>query len=195
MRRMKDNWLLGLLLLRRATVTSIAGTGALIWLLVASQNSNAAIAYVQSKSTSQNNSSQSSLTATFSSAQVAVDLNVVAVGWGSTSIGISSVTDTKGNTYTLAVGPTASTSLGSASIYYAKNIVAAAAGANIVTVTFSGGVPFPDVRIAERSGISTTAPLDVSAVATGTGTTGPGTGGRPLLKCSLGREIPLRDQP
>jgi YD repeat-containing protein len=131
----------------------------------------ATIAYVQSTSTSPNNSSLSSLTATFSAAQSAGDLNVVAIGWGSTSIGISSVTDTKGNTYTLAVGPTVVSSVGSTAIYYAKNIVAATAGSNMVTVHFSSGVPYPDVRIAEYSGINTTSPLDVTVTGSGTGTT------------------------
>ena len=168
MRHRKGEWLSGLLL-GPVTMTSIAGICVLLSLCLASPNANAAIAYVQSKSTSQNNSSQSSATATFSAAQVAGDLNVVAVGWGSTTITISSITDTKGNTYTLAVGPTVSN--GTAAIYYAKNIVAAAAGANTVTVTFNAGAPFPDLRIAEYGGISTTSPLDVTAVAIGTGTT------------------------
>ena len=43
-----------------------------------------------------------------------------------------------GNAYTLAVGPTTIAGFASQSIYYAKNIAAAAAGANTVTVTFSG---------------------------------------------------------
>jgi chitodextrinase len=132
---------------------------------------HAAIAYVQSNSASPNNSSLSTLSVTFSAAQTAGDFNVVAVGWGSGGGGaISSITDSKGNSYTLAVGPTL-TGFGNASIYYAKNIAAATAGSNTVTVTFNGGVPFPDIRIAEYSGINTTSPLDVSAVATGTGTT------------------------
>ena len=129
---------------------------------------HAAVAYVQSNSASPNNSSLSTLSVTFSAAQTAGDFNAVAVGWGSGSA-ISSITDSKGNSYTLAVGPT-TISGGSAAIYYAKNIAAASAGANIVTVTFSTGVPFPDVRVAEYSGINTTSPLDVTAVSTGTGT-------------------------
>ena len=131
----------------------------------------AAIAYVQSNSASPNNSSLSTLSVALNSAQAAGDFNVVAVGWGSTTVGISSVTDTKGNTYTLAFGPTVVSSVGSTSIYYAKNIVAAAAGANHLTVTFSAAVPFPDVRVAEYSGISTTSPVDVTVAGNGTGTT------------------------
>jgi chitodextrinase len=137
---------------------------------------HAAISYVQSNSVSPNNSSLSTLSSTFTSAQTAGNFNVVAVGFGSnTAVGISSVTDSKGNTYTLAVGPTftnwgGAATGGTTAIYYAKNIVAAAAGANTVTVTFAGAVGFPDIRMAEYSGIDTTSPLDVTAASTGTGT-------------------------
>ena len=55
-------------------------------------------------------------------------------------------------------------------IYYAQNIAAAAAGANTVTVTFNTTVKYPDVRIVEYSGISTSGPLDVAVGASGTGT-------------------------
>ena len=46
------------------------------------------------------------------------------------------------------------------SIYYAKNIAAAAAEANTVTVTFSGAATAPDVRIAEYRGLDPVNPLD-----------------------------------
>jgi hypothetical protein len=55
-------------------------------------------------------------------------------------------------------------------IYYAKNIAAAAAG-NVVTVKFSTAVPYPDVRVAEYSGIDPVNPLDTSASAAGTSIT------------------------
>ncbi len=57
------------------------------------------------------------------------------------------------------------------SIYYAKNIAAAAAGANSVTVTFSGAASAPDVRIAEYQGIDPANPFDRAIGATGTSTT------------------------
>jgi hypothetical protein len=158
---------LRLSVVRATTLVTLTAIG----LLHAAGPAIAAISYVQSNSASPNNSSLSSLTVTLSAAEAAGDLNVVAVGWGSTTVGISSVTDSQGNSYTLAIGPSATTSVGSTSIYYAPNIAAAAAGANTVTVTFSAAVPFPDVRVAEYSGISTTSPLDVTTVATGTGTT------------------------
>lgn len=76
---------------------------------------------------------------------------------------VNSVTDSRGNVYTLAVGPTTGTGLRQA-VYYARNI---AAGANTVTVTFNQAAAFPDLRILEYSGVNT---LDVTAAATGTGT-------------------------
>src|ERR1700676_2039995 len=112
---------------------------------------------------------QSKVTVSFSAAQSAGDLNVVIVGWGDVSSQVSSVTDSKGNLYSLAVGPTALT--GSApltqSIYYAKNISAALAGANLVTLTFNASVSTPDIRILEYSGLDPLNPLDVTAAATG----------------------------
>ena len=76
---------------------------------------------------------------------------------------ISSVTDSPGNTYSLAVGPTSATGL-QQSIYYAKNI---AGGSNTVTVTFNQAAAYPDVRILEYSGLDTSSPLDVTAAAAG----------------------------
>ena len=107
-----------------------------------------------------------SVSVAYGSAQTAGDLNVVAVGWNDTVSSVSSVTDTKGNIYSLAVGPTRGTGLSQA-IYYAKNIVAAAAGANTVVVKFNQTPAVPDIRILEYSGLSTTSPLDVTAGAFG----------------------------
>src|SRR5205814_1959058 len=53
------------------------------------------------------------------------------------------------------------------SIYYADNILAAAAGANSVTVTFSAAEAFPDIRILEYSGADRANPVDVVASASG----------------------------
>jgi hypothetical protein len=91
---------------------------------------------------------------TFTSAQTAGDFNVVGLVWSS-AVTISSIVDTKGNTYTLAVGPTTSAA-GASPIYYAKNSGAATAGSNSVTVTYSAETTAPDLRVAEYNGISTT---------------------------------------
>ncbi len=50
---------------------------------------------------------------------------MVVVGWNDGTAVVSSVTDSKGNVYTRAVGPTTVSGQLSQSIYYAKNIVAA----------------------------------------------------------------------
>jgi Abnormal spindle-like microcephaly-assoc'd, ASPM-SPD-2-Hydin len=60
----------------------------------------------------------------------------------------------------------------SQSIYYAKNILAAGAGANAVTVTFSVAAVSADIRILEYSGADPNNPVDVTAVGSGSsGTT------------------------
>ena len=107
----------------------------------------------------------------FKVAQTAGNLNVVVVGWADLTRSVVSVTDTKGNVYTRAIGPTVQTGVASQSIYYAKNIGAAAAGANTVTVTFTGAATFPDIRVVEYSGVDPVAPLDVAVGASGTTTT------------------------
>jgi len=56
-------------------------------------------------------------------------------------------------------------------IYYAKNIVAAAAGTNGVTVTFNSAVSDIDLRPAEYAGLDRTNPLDVTTAATGSANT------------------------
>jgi len=60
-------------------------------------------------------------------------LNVVVVGWNDTTSTVQSVTDSTGNAYSLAIGPTSGTGLRQ-SIYYAANING---GSNTVKVTFS----------------------------------------------------------
>ena len=126
------------------------------------------ISFVQSNSgPSTIQASNATVAVSYSAAQTAGDTNIVAVGWGDTSSTISSVTDSKLNTYALAVGPTSGTGLRQ-SIYYAKNI---AGGNNTVTVTFSKAAAYPDVRIVEYSGLDTSTPLDKAVGVGGTGTT------------------------
>ncbi len=107
-----------------------------------------------------------SVSVIYPAAQTAGDLNIVAVGWNDTTSTVSSVTDSRGNTYALAIGPTTGTGLRQ-SIYYAKNI---AAGSNTVTVAFSKAAAFVDVRVLEYSGLDTLNPLDTTAGAVGSGT-------------------------
>jgi hypothetical protein len=98
------------------------------------------------------------------------DLNVVAIGFNNSTSTITSVTDTAGNVYQPAAPLTRGSGMSQA-IYYAKNVKAATAGDNAVTVQFSNAVPFADVRVAEYSGLDPVNPLDTSASAAGSGVT------------------------
>src|SRR6185369_11962585 len=110
---------------------------------------------------------QTTVTVPYTGAQTAGDLNVVVVGWNDSIRTVASVTDSKGNTYAAAVGPTVLTGSLSQTIYYAKNIVGATAGSNSVTVTFSGAAAFPDIRILEYVGADLVNPVDVTAAGSG----------------------------
>ena len=112
-------------------------------------------------------SSNSSVAVSYLNRQTAGNLNIVVAGWGDNTSSISSVTDTQGNTYIPAVGPTSTTGL-QQTIYYAKNIIG---GSNKVTVKFNQAARYPDIRILEYTGLDPSSPLDVTAAGTGTGTT------------------------
>ena len=112
---------------------------------------------------------QSAVSVTYANAQVVGDTNILAIGWNNATSNITSVTDSAGNTYQLAV-PTARGAGISQAIYYAKNIKAAAAGTNTVTVTFSASTPFVDIRAMEYSGLDPVNPFDVGTSASGSGT-------------------------
>jgi hypothetical protein len=99
--------------------------------------------------------------------QTAGNMNVVIIGWDDVASTVTCVTDTAGNTYTLALNPTVGIGI-SQSIYYAKNIHASAS--NTVTVKFSAPARSPDVRVLEYSGLDTINPLDAGAGNFGTGT-------------------------
>jgi hypothetical protein len=111
-----------------------------------------------------------SVAATYAVAQSARNLNVVVIGWNDATASISSVTDSSGNSYAPAGSVVHGTALSQA-IYYAKNIVAAGAGSNTVTVQFSPGASFPDLRIFEYAGLDTASPLDAANGSSGNGFT------------------------
>ncbi len=115
-------------------------------------------------------SPQSTVTVAFTGSQAAGDLNVIVAGWNDSTAIVSSVTDSNGNTYTRAAGPTIISGNASQSIYYAQNISAAGAGANAVTVTFSVAAVYPDIRILEYKGADPNNPVDVIAAKTGAST-------------------------
>lgn len=115
-------------------------------------------------------SPSSAVSVTFAAAQSAGHLNVVVVGWNDTTTLVQSVTDTRGNVYSLAAGPTVLAGVATQAIYYAPNILAAGAGANTVTVAFSAVPNTPVVQILQYSGIVPSSAIDATTVATGTGT-------------------------
>ncbi len=108
---------------------------------------------------------------TFTGPQTAGNLNVVVVGWNDSTSTVSSIVDSVGNSYSVAAAPVVVSGTSSQAIYYAKNIASASAGTNTVTVTFSAPAQFPDVRIAEYSGLDPLNPLDVSVGAQGSAAT------------------------
>src|SRR5438876_618335 len=134
-------------------------------LLCASQQAAAQMKFVQVNSAVP--TSTATISATYNSAQTAGNMNVVAIGWDSSFITLKTLTDSKGNSYKLAVSYVDSTGITQA-IYYAPNVVAAAAGANRITATLSASTDWPDLRILEYSGVNT---LDKTASAKGTTTT------------------------
>jgi len=110
---------------------------------------------------------QTTVVVPYQGAQTAGNLNVVIVGWSDTTALVSTVVDTKGNVYQLAVGPTLLAGSFTQSIYYAKNIASATAGGNSVTVTFNVAASFADIRIQEYNGIDPVNAVDVTAAGTG----------------------------
>ena len=105
---------------------------------------------IQSAFTDQGTSS-SSISATFSGPNTAGDCIVISVGWANApGVTISSVTDNQGNTYNLGIGPTSTVDR---AMYYALNIGGHAAG-NVVRVTFTSAGGAAHLRIAEFSGVS-----------------------------------------
>jgi chitodextrinase len=111
---------------------------------------------------------QSSVAVTYTGAQAAGDLNVIAIGWNDTTSTVSSVTDSSGNVYQVAAPVMRGQNL-SQTMYYARNIAAAAAGANTVTVRFNTRANIVDVRILEYRGLDPSAPFEAANSAAGSG--------------------------
>jgi hypothetical protein len=112
-----------------------------------------------------------STTQTFPAPSTTGNLIVVSVGYDSPAATISSVTDSKGNTYNLAVGPTnwATGGVVHTSTYYARNITGGGAAITI-TVTLSGAsTSVLQVYQFEYSGVATVSPVDKTSSNFGTG--------------------------
>jgi len=156
---------------RRPSFLRVAwlGSATLLWLCALGGISNAnPAAFVQvSAATPQAN--QSRVSVTYAKAQVAGDTDILAIGWQNATSDITSIIDSTGNTYHPVA--TARGNGLSQAIYYARNIKAASAGANTVTVAFNAATPFIDIRATEYSGLDPANPLDVFHSTSGTSTT------------------------
>jgi glucose/arabinose dehydrogenase len=126
-------------------------------------------AFVQVRSTTPQ-TAQTTVALAYSGTQTAGNTNIVAIGWSDVTSTIASMTDGAGNVYQVAA-PIARGGGLSQAIYYAKNIKAAVAGANTVTVQFSAAAPFPDLRITEYSGLDPLKPFDVAGSGSGSTST------------------------
>jgi hypothetical protein len=113
-------------------------------------------------------SPRTSVSVTLVAAQSAGDLLVVLAGWNDTTATVTSVSDTRGDSFALAIGPTRQGTALSQSIYFASNI---SGGSNTVTVRFSPAAISVDVRVLEYSGLDGAAPLDSAIGASGSGAT------------------------
>lgn len=129
---------------------------------------HAAPAFVQS-ATGFSAASAASVSATFTASTTAGNLIAVAVGWQSPdgTTPTSTVTDDKGNVYTLSTGPAIAFSNYYMATYYAKNV---AVNTKAVTLSLGSAMTFVRLAIHEYSGMDTVSPLDVvSANAAATG--------------------------
>ena len=108
--------------------------------------------------------SGASVSATFANPNTSGNLIVAYVVWDNT--GSVALSDSLGNTYVGAVGPTKySGDKANAQVFYAKNI---AGGTNTLKATFSTAISaYGILYIHEYSGISQTNPVDVTAAASG----------------------------
>ncbi len=139
----------------RSTLVSMGAASLLS--VAAPATATAAPAFTQSANARVD--SGASAAATFTSGQGAGDLNVVIIAWQGAATA-PTVSDTRGNTYTLAVSTTNTGSSNTQAVFFAANIAAAAAGTNTVTASFSSAVTYIDERAAEYSGVATSGALE-----------------------------------
>ena len=133
--------------------------------IVTVTNSIASIALAQKASNS--TSSAQNLATTLPSSVTAGNLIVVSVsGWPNLPA-LTAVTDSLGNTYSIAGTVLVSQGAYSA-IYYAKNVKAGTSTVTFRTVKSGGQI---SMVVAEFSGVNTTSPLDKTAGAVGSGNT------------------------
>ncbi len=119
------------------------------------------ITFIQIADAGQGHFGATSLTATYTDAQIAGNCNIIGSIEYAGFSAIDSVTDSSGNVYT-KVPVTSSASTSTITIWYCAEIVEAAAFTNVVTITYSGATT-ATFFVAEYSGIDPTLPLDGTA--------------------------------
>ena len=112
-------------------------------------------------------SPQIQVSASYASAQVAGNANILAVGWNDEMSSLTNVSDSAGNSYQVAIPAYHGAGMSQA-IYFAPRIKA---GANTVTVRFDQPANFVDLRITEYSNLAPTNFLAAAISSSGTGAT------------------------
>jgi phosphatidylinositol-3-phosphatase len=148
-----------------ATNASGAGTAALTLNIApessgsGSSGSGSSIAYVQGTST-WNDGYLSSLRASFPANTTAGDLIVVAVSWDTSGGAQPKVSDSQGNSYSVATNGNNTTLQQGLAIFYASNVKG---GADTVTLTPSVSASYLRLNILEYGGVAATNPVDGTA--------------------------------
>lgn len=136
-----------------------------VLLFCAAETARAAPAHVQSP-TPVTGSSGTTLAISYASNVTAGSLLSC---WIYANHGISSVADSRSQTFSSAVNVTDGATFSLANFYYPNTT----GGADTVTVTFAGAITYASLQCAEYSGVATSSPLDQ---ATSNSQTAPGTG-------------------
>ncbi len=99
------------------------------------------------------------------------NLIIVHLSYDNVARSVSSVTDTKGNTYTRINGPTTWNTTFRSELWYAYNITGGGAAINVTATLTGSSTSYMQIYISEYSGVLTTAdPLDQKATRTGSST-------------------------
>jgi glucose/arabinose dehydrogenase len=148
---------------RTAAVTVMLGLLLSLSLPVFQAQAAATPTFVQTKAKQVTSGTTNALA--FTNANTAGNLIVVYVIWSNTDP--VSLSDSRANSYTSAVGRTTWGTNWSSQVFYARNI---AAGSNTVRATFATAISsFAVIYIHEYSGVDKASPVDVTRSAIGTG--------------------------
>jgi len=109
---------------------------------------------------------QTQVSVAYTNAQTGGNANLLAIGWNDTNANITTVGDSAGNVYHVALATFRGNGMSQA-IYCAGNIKP---GTNTVTVTFNEPATFVDLRVTEYSGLLPTNAFDAGTSGTGIGT-------------------------